>query len=163
MNGGGEAPADRLPPRRRSGSRLRGWMRLLLLLIAAGLAAVFVVAFRLNPYKDGRVWLEETHRQMGFPPCTFKALTGLPCPSCGMTSSFTLLAHGDLVNSVRANFVGTLLAVALLAMAPWAVVCAVRGRWLLLRNVEQALVLGVLALVVLLFARWGVVLLLRVL
>ena len=151
MNGGrGAAP------------RIRAWVRLILVLMAVGLAAVFVVAARLNPYKDGRVWLEETHRQMGFPPCTFKALTGLPCPSCGMTSSFALLAHGDPLNSLRANFVGTFLAIALLAVAPWTLACALRGRWLLLRNVEQALVLGLVALVILLFARWGVVLLLHV-
>lgn len=162
MNGGREALVSG-PARRRPVPRLRGWVRLLLVLMAAGLAVVFVVAARLNPYKDGRVWLEETHRQMGFPPCTFKAVTGLPCPSCGMTSSFTLLAHGDPVNSLRANFVGTFLAIALLVMGPWLVACALRGRWLLLRNVERALALGVLALVILLFARWGMVLLMRVL
>lgn len=160
MSRGSEVPAHRLPSPR--DSRLRGWLRLLLVLMAVGLAAVFYVAARLNPYKDGRVWLEETHRQMGFPPCTFKAVTGLPCPSCGMTSSFTLLAHGDPVNSLRANFVGTFLAIALLVVGPWILLCAVRGRWLLVQNVERALVLGVLAMVILLFARWGVVLLTQV-
>ena len=50
----------------------------------------------------------ETHRQLGLPPCTFKEMTGLPCPSCGMTSSFALLVRGDVMNSLRANAVGTL-------------------------------------------------------
>jgi hypothetical protein len=139
--------------------RIRAWVRLILVVMAISLAAVFIVAAWLNPYQDGRVWLEETHKQLGFPRCTFKAVTGLPCPSCGMTSSFALLVHGDPWNSLRANFVGTLLALALLAIFPWCLICAFRGRWWLVRNVEQALVIGVLALVVLLFVRWGAVLL----
>lgn len=138
---------------------IRVWVRLILVLVAMALVAVFVAAACLNPYKNGKVWLEETHRQLGFSRCTFKAVTGLPCPSCGMTSSFSLLVHGDVGNSLRANFVGTFLALALLPVVPWCVFCAIRGRWWLVHKVEQALVVGVLALVVLLFLRWGVVLL----
>lgn len=28
--------------------------------------------------------------------CIFKAMTGLPCPGCGMTRAFLRLFHGDL-------------------------------------------------------------------
>lgn len=148
-------------PRRRS--RIRGWVRLILVLVAGGLVAVFAIAAWLNPYKDGEVWLEETHTQMGFPRCTFKKITGVPCPSCGMTSSFSLLIHGDPWNSLRANFVGTLLAVFLLVLAPWSLLSALWGRWLWVRDVEQALVRVVVVFVVLLFLRWGLVLSLQLL
>jgi hypothetical protein len=145
-------------PRFRWGSRrLRLWVRLGLVLIVTGLVAVFAVAIVLNPFKDGRVWLQETHTQMGLPPCTFKVLTGLPCPSCGMTSSFALLMHGDPWNSVRANFVGTLLAIFCLVFIPWALASAICGRLLLVRSLEHVLVRLVLAFVVLLLVRWGFV------
>jgi hypothetical protein len=33
--------------------------------------------------------------------CGFKAMTGAPCPGCGMTRACLALARGDLVESVR--------------------------------------------------------------
>jgi hypothetical protein len=130
-----------------------------LVLIAAGLVAGFVLAYRLNPYKDGKVWYEETHTQLRLPPCTFKWVTGLPCPSCGMTSSFSLLVHGDLWNSLLANAVGTLLALFLMAVIPWNLACAVRGRWVGVRSLESALLRVVLVFFTLLLVRWGLVVL----
>lgn len=29
-----------------------------------------------------------THEQLGLPPCIFLKLTGIPCPNCGLTTSF---------------------------------------------------------------------------
>ena len=34
-----------------------------------------------------------THEQLGLPPCIFLQLTGIPCPSCGLTTSFAHAAH----------------------------------------------------------------------
>src|SRR5690349_4956098 len=90
--------------------RLRWWVRGGLLGLVLIPTAVFAVALGLDPYRDGRVWLEETHRQLGMPACSFRKLTDLPCPSCGMTSSFALFVRGDIVHSLEANAAGTLLA-----------------------------------------------------
>ncbi|MCU0218495.1 DUF2752 domain-containing protein, partial [Mycobacterium tuberculosis] len=60
-------------------------------------------------------------------------MTGKPCPACGMTTSFSLLMHADVPNSLRANWVGTLLCATILLIAPWAAVSAVRGRLLWVR------------------------------
>src|SRR4051794_26286056 len=129
-----------------------------LLGIAAGLVLVFAAAVWIDPYDAaGRPQQMGTHRQLGLPPCNFLRLTGYPCPSCGMTTSFALLAHGDVVNSLRANAVGTLLALGLLAMIPWCTVSAARARWLWVRAVEPWLLRLIIVFVVLALARWGVV------
>jgi hypothetical protein len=49
-----------------------------------------------------------------FPPCGFKQRTGLPCPSCGMTTATLAFARGDVVQAYliqpAAAFFCTLLA-----------------------------------------------------
>jgi Protein of unknown function (DUF2752) len=37
------------------------------------------------------------------PPCLFRAVTGIPCPSCGTTRSLVHLAHGDIAGSLILN------------------------------------------------------------
>jgi Flp pilus assembly pilin Flp len=37
------------------------------------------------------------------PSCVFKALTGLPCPTCGSTRSITHLSHGDFSSAFVMN------------------------------------------------------------
>jgi hypothetical protein len=41
--------------------------------------------------------------------CTFKRITGVGCPGCGLTRSFISLAHGDLGAAWRYNPAGVLL------------------------------------------------------
>lgn len=128
--------------------------------LAIGLASVFVIAAFLDPYyEDGKPRIDETHRQLGLPECTFKTLTGKPCPSCGMTTSFALLLRGDVPNSVRANAVGSLLAVFLVLLIPWAVASVVRGRLLYIASFERALTWTVAVFLMLLVVRWGIILL----
>jgi len=145
-------------PRHVEAGRLRRRVRLLLLALAAGLLGIFALAASLNPYKDGRVWLEETHRQLGMPPCSFKRLTGKPCPSCGMTSSFALLVRGDVWHSLEANAAGTALALLLAAVLAWSLACALAGRQLWIRSVEPAVLRLVVFFFVLMMVRWGLVL-----
>jgi hypothetical protein len=138
---------------------LQWWARALLLTLAGLLVGVFAIAIALNPYRpDGTARLEETHRQMGLPPCSFRVATGMPCPSCGMTTSFALLIRGDLWNSLRANAVGTLLGLFCLAFIPWAVWSAFRGELLFISSVESTLTRLVVAFLVLMLMRWGIVL-----
>ena len=48
---------------------------------------------------------------LGLPyACPFKALTGLPCATCGMTHAFVYLAHGELRAALAASPLGALLA-----------------------------------------------------
>ena len=81
------------------------WVRGTLVGIALALTALFTVAVCLNPYRhDGSARRMETHMQLGLPECTFKHVTGLPCPSCGMTTSFALTMRGDLLDAAAGQF-----------------------------------------------------------
>jgi hypothetical protein len=138
---------------------LHGWVRGALVGVALGLAAVFAVAIWLSPYnEDGSALTMATHQKLGLPPCTFFRTTGLPCPSCGMTTSFALLVRGDVMNSLRANAVGTLLAVFCLLLIPWCLVSVVRKRTLFVYSMERALTLVVLVFLSLMMLRWVIVL-----
>jgi hypothetical protein len=147
-----DEPLDAIPA-------LTGWVRGGLVGIALGLVMVFVIAWRLDPYQeDGTPRRMETHRQLGLPPCTFYLMTNLPCPSCGMTTSFALLMHGDLWNSLQANAVGTLLALFGLAFIPWALACAVCGRTFFVISLERTLIVLIVTFLSLLLLRWAIVL-----
>lgn len=144
--------------------RTRWYVRIGLLIVGVGLIAVFGIATWLNPYDaDGQPRTMATHRQLGIPECNFVTLTGKPCPSCGMTTSFALLVRGDIGASVKANWVGTLLAVFWAVLMPWALVSALCGRTLLIPRGRGELILTAVVgiFLVLMLARWGVVLLQR--
>ncbi|MEI6512039.1 MAG: DUF2752 domain-containing protein [bacterium] len=47
-----------------------------------------------------------THRQIFLPPCSFQFITGRPCPTCGLTTSFTAMAHLQLLTAIKANLFG---------------------------------------------------------
>ena len=138
---------------------LRWWVRLGLLIIAAGLIVVFGIAIWLRPYDDqGQPLRMETHRQLGLPSCQFYFVTGVPCPSCGMTTSFALLMHGDPWNSLRANAVGTLLACFCLFLIPWCLVSAYVRRPLFIRSVDRWLSILAAVFLGLMLIRWIIVL-----
>jgi hypothetical protein len=135
------------------------WVRLNLVVVALGLAAVLLIGALLHPYEaDGTPKSQATHRQLGLPPCSFYAMTGVPCPSCGFTTSFSLVAHLDFPNALRANSVGTLLALFCAAVVPWAFVSAARRRYMLIHSAERVLITALIVFVVLMLTRWGIIL-----
>jgi hypothetical protein len=52
------------------------------------------------------------------PECPLRALTGVPCPFCGMTRGTLALVNGDLVRSLALN-PGVVLAVLVVVYALW--------------------------------------------
>jgi hypothetical protein len=128
----------------------------MLVMIAVAWGVVFGVAAWLKPTdKLGRPRTMETHRQLGLPPCTFFKVTGFPCPSCGMTTSFSHLVHGDVGNSLRANPVGTLLAVYGLALVPWCLVSATLARRVIIHDYEKFATRTVVVFLALMVLVWG--------
>jgi hypothetical protein len=53
------------------------------------------------------------------PVCPFRALTGLPCPTCGSTRALMALASGDLARALAHQPLTVLVAVAALAWGLW--------------------------------------------
>lgn len=64
--------------------------------LAAPTGAVLGIARWLTPSDRGY----GTHQQLGLGECTMLQLTGFPCPMCGMTTTFSLLAHVRLVDAL---------------------------------------------------------------
>jgi hypothetical protein len=141
--------------------RMARTTRLLLVLMTLAASGVLAAAIWIHPYDAaGQPQSHSTHTQLGMPPCSMMVMLGKPCPACGMTTSFALLAHGDPGPSLRANWVGTLMAAATFAFIPWGAVSAIRGRLLAIRNGEAALTIAVGLTLTLMLLRWAGVLLL---
>jgi hypothetical protein len=84
-----------------------------------GAAACCVLALSrwLTPDPSGM----GTHTQLGLPPCGFLVLTSIPCPTCGLTTSFAHMARLQITDALHAHPLGPLL-FALTAIA--VLVCA---------------------------------------
>lgn len=98
--------------------------RLLALAMAIVALTPLVLAEMLRPSPSGY----GSHTALGLARCQFLERTGLPCPSCGMTTSWSWFAHGNLEASFYVQPMGTVLAI-LAAGSFWvALYCAVTGR-----------------------------------
>ncbi len=77
--------------------------------------AVVVLAFALRPGSDAVSLLGWDVPVL----CTFRRLTGLPCPGCGLTRSFVFLAHGQVADAFRTNLLGPFAFALTVAQIPW--------------------------------------------
>jgi hypothetical protein len=108
---------------------ISGQFRLVLGLIGLGLAFLIAVAAYLEPSP----YLMGTHQQLGLPPCSFLVIFGAPCPTCGMTTAWSCLMHGEWLRAIQANAGGVMLFVFAAAACPWLAVSAAAGRWFIWR------------------------------
>lgn len=74
---------------------------------------ISTVGMMLTPSPDG----VGTHEALGLPPCGFLVITGYPCPSCGLTTSISLLLHGHIIDAFMVQPFGLILFVTLFIMA----------------------------------------------
>lgn len=76
--------------------RARRLQALQVFIVAAG---VLVLAVAMTP--DSRGF--GTHQHLLLPPCIFRTITHAPCPFCGLTTGFTLMARGRVVEAAGCN------------------------------------------------------------
>lgn len=81
--------------------------RLVASLLFACSMGVLLLAFWMHPSSGG----VGTHQQLGLPACGLLESTGVPCATCGMTTSFSLAAHGRLIASFINQPGGAVLAI----------------------------------------------------
>jgi hypothetical protein len=107
-------------------NEITGQLRIVLGVLGLGLVFLLAVAAVLKPSP----FLIGTHQQLGLPPCSFLVIFGIPCPTCGMTTAWACLMHGEFSTAFQANSGGVLLAILDTIAGPWLVISAIRGRWL---------------------------------
>jgi len=113
--------------------------------VLCGALSVLALALALSPDPTGT----GTHTQLGLPPCALLAWAGLPCPACGLTTSFAHIAHLQWSDALRSNAAGVPLFAAVLSAALLSPLALWRG-WSIdhvmrrLRIERVAVALGVL-------------------
>lgn len=91
-------------------------------------AAVLVLATALRVDAAGQV----VDAFFGLPlpdACTFRRVTGVPCPGCGLTRCFICLMRGDVARAWGYNPSGLLLFVVVAAQVPYRMLQLMRIRW----------------------------------
>jgi hypothetical protein len=88
--------------------------------------APVVVAMQLAP--DPRGW--GTHEQLGWQPCRIRQWFDRPCPTCGMTTAWSLSVRGDIAAALAVSVGGVALLAGTIAGAAWLSASAIAGRWL---------------------------------
>lgn len=111
------------------------WDQALYLMIASIAGIVLGIARRLTPSPGGL----GTHRQLGLPPCLFLRLTGVPCPCCGLTTSFAHAARLHFIEALIAQPFGLVVFLVTVSIIPLSV-CLICKRVALRRLIESATV-----------------------
>jgi hypothetical protein len=65
---------------------------------------VVILAMFLQPDPSGH----GTHTQLGLAGCPWLIVYGKPCPTCGLTTCFSAILHGDLALATKAHPLGLL-------------------------------------------------------
>ncbi len=97
--------------------------------------SLLMVARWLEPDPRGR----GTHEQLDLPPCGFLLIFGKPCPSCGMTTSWSHVTRGQFLSSIHANAGGFLMAIAAAVAGSVLIGSAIKGQWIVAPSVNVVL------------------------
>ncbi len=96
--------------------------------VRSSISAADVVAVGGVAGIGGAFLLSPEHIEDGPVVCPFRAITGLPCPGCGLTRSWVYAAHGWWRESFASNAFGMVVVAAIIALVVLVVVRRVRRR-----------------------------------
>ncbi len=131
---------------------LTPFLRILFVVLGCGLIAGFFLAYSLEPSTRGY----GTHQQLGLPPCSIQYLFGIPCPSCGMTTSFAWFVRGRILESIQANIAATYLAMICMILIPWLLISSWTGQVMPRRKLEFRALILLSSFLLVSVAQWGV-------
>jgi len=111
---------------------------------------ILTIALILDPDPSGI----GTHQQLGLHPCSFWLWFEIPCPVCGMTTTFTHMAHFQFEKGIWNQPFGAVLFLGMMMVLSVSVIDIVTGKgfsqrifqWLLLRETFfiRAVIVGLL-------------------
>ena len=123
-----------------------GWM-----LVSGLCLGAIVTAAILKPDPRGH----GTHEQLGLPPCSFMLTTGLPCPTCGMTSAFSLVVRGKVLEGIIAQPASAALCLLTIIMLPISLWTVATGRSICVNWDRLGAVRVSLAFAMIFVGAWG--------
>jgi hypothetical protein len=65
------------------------------------------------------LWMLNSGANSGPSICFFRNITGLPCPSCGSTTSLKMIAAGDWQQAFFINPLGYIIGIGMLVLPSW--------------------------------------------
>ncbi len=107
-------PATHVSTKRASDPHLRHTRQALWGLWLVTVGIVVLLAYSVTPSSLGY----GTHLKLGLPPCGFLTVFGVPCPSCGLTTSFAHMVRLQWLGAWHANPWGVLLFIVTLSSVP---------------------------------------------
>ena len=98
------------------------------------------------------------HRWVFYPfSCGFKVRFGLPCPTCGMTTSVLTFARGDILHSFYIQPAAAMMCCMLIGIGIFAMIAAIAGTdWGLVRSIKLKYI--IITVIVLIGGGWAVTL-----
>lgn len=139
------------PQHRQFAPRVRPAVRAACGLWGILLIGIFFTATQLTPDPSGL----GTHQQLGLPTCTVREIFGVPCPSCGMTTSFAHFVRGQFFRSAQTNAAGLWLAVCCTVQIPWCLRIAITGRYGFVYSLSEILLGIVFSVTLIALVQWA--------